>query len=27
MHNLSNLFYLEQHSTCFGQSLRPSSGV
>jgi len=27
MHNISNLFYLEQQSTCFGWSLRPSSGV
>jgi hypothetical protein len=27
MHNILNLFYLEQHSTCFGLSLRPSSGV
>jgi len=25
--NVSNLFYLEQHSTCFRRSFRPSSGV
>jgi len=27
MHNISNLFYLEKHSTFFGRSLRPSLGV
>ena len=27
MHNISNLFILEQRSSCFGRSLRPSSGV
>ena len=25
--NVSNLFYLEWHFTCFGRSFRPSSGV
>jgi len=27
MHNIPIYFILEQHSTCFGLSLRPSSGV
>jgi len=25
--DVSNLFYLEWHSTCFGRSFRPSSGI
>jgi len=27
MHNILIYFILEQHSTCFGRSFRPSSGV